>query len=98
MIQRTLTITYKVARRVVVGVVGVTVVLLGIVMLVTPGPALVVIPVGLAILSIEFTWARMWLRKLREAISSNNLSGRSRRAEGHRERVRRDSSASGADN
>jgi len=89
-------VTYKVARRIVVGVVGTTVVLLGLIMLVTPGPALVVIPVGLAILSIEFTWARMWLRTLREVISDNNLSGRSRRAESHRQRVRRDSQAPGA--
>lgn len=87
MIQKTLTVTYKVARRIVIGVVGATVVLLGLIMLVTPGPALVVIPVGLAILSIEFTWARMWLRKLRQAISSNNLGTRSRRAERHRDRV-----------
>lgn len=85
--QRTLDVTYKVARRIVVGVVGVTVVLLGLVMLVTPGPALVVIPVGLAILSLEFTWARMWLRKLRQAISSNNLNDRARRAERHRDRA-----------
>ena len=97
MIQKTLNVTYKVARRIVVGVVGATVVLLGLVMLVTPGPALVVIPVGLAILSIEFTWARMWLRKLREAISSNNRSGRSRRAESHRDRVRPGAPAPGVD-
>ena len=81
--------TYKVARRIVVGVVGATVIALGVIMIFTPGPALVVIPVGLAILSIEFTWARHWLRKLRETISNNNLNGRRRRAEEHRERTSR---------
>ena len=38
-------------------VVGFTVLLAGLVMVVFPGPALAVIPVGLAILSLEFTWA-----------------------------------------
>ena len=45
--------------------VGGSVVLVGICMLVLPGPAIVVIPAGLAILSLEFAWARLWLRKVR---------------------------------
>ena len=43
----------KVVRRVIVSVVGATVVLLGIALLVLPGPAFVVIPVGLAILATD---------------------------------------------
>lgn len=58
--------TYKVARRIVVGVVGTTVVLLGVALLVLPGPGLIVIPAGLAILALEFAWARRWLRIARE--------------------------------
>ncbi len=58
--------TYKVARRIAVGVVGTTVVLLGVALLVLPGPALIVIPAGLAILALEFAWARRWLRIARE--------------------------------
>lgn len=54
--------TYKVARRVVIGVVGSTVVLIGIALIVMPGPAFLLIPLGLAILGIEFAWARHWLR------------------------------------
>ena len=46
MIRRAIHITYKAARRIVVGVVGGTVVLIGVIMLVTPGPALIVIPVA----------------------------------------------------
>lgn len=53
-------------RRLAILVVGLTVVLIGLVMLVTPGPALVVVPVGLAILALEFTWARHLLRHVRE--------------------------------
>jgi len=35
----------------------------GIAMLVLPGPAFVVIPIGLAILSLEFAWAARMLDK-----------------------------------
>ena len=87
MIKRTLHLTYKAARRVVIGVVGITVLVIGVIMLVTPGPALIVIPVGLAILSIEFTWARAWLKRLRESISTRNSNNHNERAEKHRDRV-----------
>lgn len=87
MIERTLHLTYKAAKRIVIAIVGATVVLLGIIMIVTPGPALVVIPVGLAILSIEFAWARHWLRKMRETISNGLSNNRMRRAQGYRNRV-----------
>lgn len=48
-------------RRIIVFVVGSTVVLIGILMIIGPGPAVVVIPLGLAILATEFVWARRWL-------------------------------------
>jgi tellurite resistance protein TerC len=44
-------------------VAGVIVTLVGIGMLVLPGPALVVIPVGLAMLAMEFAWAENVLEK-----------------------------------
>lgn len=68
---------YRAARRVVVAVVGGTVVLIGVAMLVLPGPAVVVIPVGLAILGIEFAWARRWLRRLRDVAAevTSRVSG-----------------------
>jgi uncharacterized protein (TIGR02611 family) len=40
---------------------GFTVLAAGVVMIVTPGPAFVVIPVGLALLSLEFVWAEQLL-------------------------------------
>ena len=80
-------VTYKVAKRIVITVVGVTVLLLGAIMLVTPGPGLVVIPLGLAILSIEFAWARSWLRRLRAEISNRASKKRQERAEDHRQRA-----------
>ena len=80
-------VTYKAARRIVIFVVGATIFLLGVVMLVTPGPGLLFIPLGLAVLGIEFAWARFWLRRVREGISNVNSNNRARRAEGHRDRV-----------
>jgi uncharacterized protein (TIGR02611 family) len=44
-------------------VAGVTVLLAGVAMLALPGPAFVVIPIGLAILSLEFAWAGALLEK-----------------------------------
>jgi len=54
------------ARRVIVGVVGVSVVLFGVALIFLPGPAFVVIPAGLAILGTEFVWARRLLRSVRQ--------------------------------
>jgi tellurite resistance protein TerC len=79
-------VTYKIARRIAITVVGSTILLLGIIMVVTPGPALVFIPVGLAILGLEFAWARAWLRRLRESLSAGNSNSRAKRAEAHRQR------------
>lgn len=79
-------VTYKLMRRIAVTVIGLTVLASGVVMVVMPGPAFIVIPVGLAILGLEFAWARVWLRKLRRRISSNNAEARSTRSEQHRER------------
>jgi tellurite resistance protein TerC len=61
-----LVITYKWARRIAITIVGFTVLAVGIAMIVLPGPAFVVIPVGLGILSLEFAWARHWLHKVKE--------------------------------
>src|SRR5262249_35663343 len=69
----------KVVRRVIVSVVGATVLLIGIALLVLPGPAFVVIPLGLAILATEYAWARRWLRKARR-IARDVVSGRERAA------------------
>ncbi len=53
-------------RRFVVTVVGSTILLGGLMLLVLPGPAFVVIPIGLAVLALEFEWARRLLRRARE--------------------------------
>ena len=74
------TITYRWARRIVVAVIGGTTLLIGVAMVVLPGPAIVVIPVGLGILGLEFAWARHWLRRLRSTATDvvNRVRGRPR--------------------
>jgi tellurite resistance protein TerC len=64
-VARVFQLTYKWARRCAIALVGGTVVLIGIAMIVFPGPAIVVIPAGLAILGLEFAWARRWLERIR---------------------------------
>lgn len=56
-------------RRVVVGVIGGTIVLIGIALIVLPGPAIIVIPLGLLVLGSEFAWARRLLRRGKEMIA-----------------------------
>ena len=53
----------RMAKRIAIGIVGGSVLIVGVCMVVLPGPAFVVIPVGLGILGLEFAWARRWLRK-----------------------------------
>lgn len=79
-------VTYKLAKRIVITVIGVSILAVGVVMLVTPGPALVFIPVGLAILGLEFAWARVWLKRIRRGLSSRNAQAFGERAENHRNR------------
>ncbi|MDQ6631397.1 MAG: PGPGW domain-containing protein [Verrucomicrobiota bacterium] len=56
------------AKKIVIGIIGGTVVLIGIALIVLPGPAFIVIPAGLAILATEFAWAQRWLKKAKEII------------------------------
>lgn len=56
----------RTAKRIVVGVVGGTVTLFGIALIVLPGPAFIVIPIGLSILATEFLWAKRWLDKIKQ--------------------------------
>lgn len=54
-------------RKIVVLVFGGTVLLIGIVLIFLPGPSFIVIPTGLAILAVEFSWARTLLKKAKHA-------------------------------
>jgi len=68
---------FRLAKRIVVAVVGGTITLIGIALLILPGPAFIVIPIGLSILATEFVWAKGFLRKAREVatkVASKNKS------------------------
>ena len=68
--------------RVAFGVAGAAVTLAGLVMLVTPGPAFVLIPIGLAMLSMEFAWAeRLLAKSLERAAIAQEKAARTTRAE-----------------
>jgi tellurite resistance protein TerC len=60
--------TLKQAKRLIVIVIGFSVLLVGIAMIVLPGPAVIVIPVGLALLATEFVWAAKLLNSLKERV------------------------------
>lgn len=55
----------RATRVVAITVVGTVLVVAGLVMLLTPGPGLVAIAAGLAVLAREFTWARRLLERIR---------------------------------
>ena len=50
-------------RKMLIAVIGGTVVLFGLALIVLPGPAVVVVPLGFAILATEFAWARRLVRR-----------------------------------
>lgn len=69
----------KLLRRIAVAVVGGAVLLVGIVMIVLPGPAILVIPAGLAILAIEFVWAKRLLHRMRDLIAAKKENKQNKR-------------------
>ncbi len=62
--------TVKQAKRLITVVIGFTVVLVGIIMLVTPGPGIVAILLGLAMLGTEFVWARKLMKRFNHHASN----------------------------
>lgn len=60
----------KMVRVVFASVIGGAVLIAGIIMIVTPGPAFILIPLGLLLLASEFKWAERWAQKLIDAIDS----------------------------
>jgi uncharacterized protein (TIGR02611 family) len=61
--------TLPALRKLIIAVIGGTVLLIGIALIVLPGPAFIVIPVGLAILATEFAWARRALKRTRDFVA-----------------------------
>ena len=76
-------VSYRSAKRTVVFVVGVSVLLFGLLLLFLPGPGLLFLFLGLTLLATEFVWARQWLRRLRV---STRRAGRKAHARWGRQR------------
>jgi uncharacterized protein (TIGR02611 family) len=55
----------RLGKRIAIAIAGAVVMLVGAAMLVLPGPGIVVILLGLAILSLEFERPRVWLAQLK---------------------------------
>lgn len=70
----------KKLKRLIVAVIGGTILLIGLALIVLPGPAVVVIPAALGILATEFVWARRLLDTVRERLqrSANNRGNNNR--------------------
>lgn len=63
--------TLQQAKRIVKVVIGFTILLIGLAMTVLPGPAIVVIPAGLAILATEFLWAKRLLDRIKQGATNS---------------------------
>ena len=59
----------KKIKRLIVGIIGFTILGIGILLIILPGPAFVIIPLGLSILATEFLWAKKLLDKIKKGIS-----------------------------
>jgi tellurite resistance protein TerC len=70
--------TLQQAKRLIVIVAGSTVLLIGIAMIVLPGPAVLVIPVGLGVLATEFVWARKLLTKIKSTFQKGKEENHAR--------------------
>jgi Putative transmembrane protein (PGPGW) len=61
-------------RKLIVAIIGGTVLLIGVALIVLPGPAFIVIPIGLAILATEFAWARSALAQAKAMVGKGKAS------------------------
>ena len=66
---------FQQVKRLVISVTGFTLLIVGIAMLVLPGPAILVIPAGLGILATEFVWARRLLKMAKNTFSKIKKGG-----------------------
>ncbi|MCZ4336876.1 PGPGW domain-containing protein [Shewanella colwelliana] len=58
-------------RKTVITIVGGGLTLLGAALIVLPGPAWLLLPIGLAVLSLEYSWAKRWLKKSQRFMSNS---------------------------
>lgn len=61
-------------RKLIVAIIGGTVLLIGVALIVLPGPAFIVIPIGLAILATEFAWARSAINRAKAMVGKGKTA------------------------
>ncbi len=69
----------KQLKKIIIGIIGITIVVIGLFMIVLPGPAFIVIPLGLSILATEFLWAKRIMEKFKakfEQMTKKNKSAK----------------------
>ena len=49
--------------------IGLVLVLVGVIFIILPGPAILFLPLGLALLSVDYPWAKVWLRRCQRMMS-----------------------------
>jgi tellurite resistance protein TerC len=74
----------RLARRIFISLVGGTVLLVGLAMAILPGPAFIVIPLGIAILASEFVWARRILKWIMRRIEGVRRWWHTRKSKHHK--------------
>jgi tellurite resistance protein TerC len=62
----------KQIKRLFIGIIGTTILIIGLAMIILPGPAFIVIPLGLSILATEFLWARKIMDKFKDKLKQLN--------------------------
>lgn len=67
-------------RKIIVLVVGGALLVAGVIMIVTPGPAFILIPAGILFLASEFKWAEKWAQKMMNGIRRIRDKWRKKRA------------------
>ena len=61
---------FKQIKKLAIFVIGISIVLIGCLLFFTPGPAIIVIPIGLAILATQFEWAKKLLEKFKKTTAT----------------------------
>ncbi len=69
-------LTLRTIKKIIILVVGSTLLLLGTLMIITPGPGVPIMIVGLLILGTEFVWAKTWLTKVKSTLKNAGTKAR----------------------
>ena len=58
-------------KKIIILILGITILLIGVIFLITPGPGIFIILLGMIILAAEFLWARKILKKMKSNLNAS---------------------------